>query len=259
MLTKRTRESSCSSARFHTREVLTSTPITPLSTRATPSTTRSAAYVSAWKPASPGVSTRLILRSFHSRWQSDPDRDMLRRCSCSSQSETVVPCSMLPSRFVCSASKSRASTRDVFPTPRCPATAMLRIFVGSVAGMRDATRAGDRPQLVERGDRGAGDLAEALLELLLRDAELLRDLLVGRRPAQPRLELADGPFDVAGAGPDGARHPVHRAELVDDLALDPRHRVRLELHVAGRVVALDRANQSQQAVRDEVALVHVGR
>src|SRR3954447_12882618 len=76
MLTKRTRESSCSSARFHTREVLTSTPITPLRTRTTPSTTRSAAYVSAWKPASPGVSTRLILRSFHSRWQSEPERDM---------------------------------------------------------------------------------------------------------------------------------------------------------------------------------------
>ena len=76
MLTKRTRESSYSSARFHTRAVLTSTPITPLSTTTTPSTTRSAANVSAWKPASPGVSTRLILRSFHSRWQSEPERDM---------------------------------------------------------------------------------------------------------------------------------------------------------------------------------------
>src|SRR5207244_3575428 len=134
MLTKRTRESSCSSARFHTREVLTSTPITPLRTTTTPSTTRSAAYVSAWKPASPGVSTRLILRCFHSRWQSEPESDIPRRCSCSSQSETVVPCSTLPSRFVFPASKSRASTREVFPTPRWPATAMLRIFVGSVAG-----------------------------------------------------------------------------------------------------------------------------
>ena len=69
MFTKTTRESSYSSARFQTRDVLTSTPITPLSTTTTPSTTRSAANVSAWKPASPGVSTRLILRSCHSRWQ----------------------------------------------------------------------------------------------------------------------------------------------------------------------------------------------
>ena len=102
------------------------------------------------------------------------------------------------------------------------------------------------------------DLAETLLELLLRDAELLRDLLVGRRAADPRLQLADRTLDLAGAGADGARHPVHRAKLVDDLALDPGHRVRLELHVARRVVALDRADQAEQAVGDEVALVHVG-
>ena len=104
MLTKRTRESSCCSARCHTRAVLTSTPITPLSTTTTPSTTRSAANVSAWKPVSPGVSIRLIFRSFHSRWQSAPERDIARFCSCSSQSETVVPCSTLPSRLIFSAS-----------------------------------------------------------------------------------------------------------------------------------------------------------
>src|SRR4029079_3876744 len=45
----------------------------------------------------------------------------------------------------------------------------------------------------------------------------------------------------------------------DELALDPGHGVRLELHVARRVVALDRADQAEQAVGDEVALVHVGR
>ena len=99
-----TRESSCCSARCHTRAVLTSTPITPLSTTTTPSTTRSAANVSAWKPVSPGVSIRLIFRSFHSRWQSAPERDIARFCSCSSQSETVVPCSTLPSRLIFSAS-----------------------------------------------------------------------------------------------------------------------------------------------------------
>src|SRR5579884_62298 len=373
MLTKRTRESSSSSARFQTRLVLTSTPITPLSTTTTPSTTRSAAYVSAWKPASPGVSTRLILRSFHPRWQSEPESDIPRFCSCSSQSETVVPCSTVPSRFVCPDSNNSASTREVFPTPRWPATATLRIFVGSVAGIgvvsssvassrivsppfaaerrlegggrahrrdvglepenrlrvelgdprfgdpehladlperqllvvverddellalrepRDrvgerllllghreralrvrgalvldrvderhlvaATRARDGPQLVERRDRGAGDLAEALLELLLADPELLGDLLVGRRSAEPGLELADRALDVARAGANGARDPVHGAQLVDDLALDASHGIRLELHVARRVVALDRPDQPEQAVRDEVALVDVG-
>src|SRR5579884_226781 len=350
MFTNTTRESACSSARFQTRDVFTSTPITPLRTTRTPSTTRSAAYVSAWNPASPGVSITLIFRPCHSRWQSEPESDIWRRCSCSSQSETVVPCSTLPSRLVFPAWKSSASTSEVLPTPRWPATATLRSFVDSVAGIGDvsssgrfephripvrparpagrrplqsgrgagrgqvrletqdglrvqlrdarlgdaehladlaqgellvvverhdellalrqagdgvgerllllgdgeralgigrslvldrvdqrhlvAARAGDRPELVQRRDRGARDLPQALLELVLAQAELLGDLLVGRRPAQPPLELPDRPLDLAGAGPHGARHPVHRAQLVDDLALDARHGVRLELDVA---------------------------
>src|SRR5581483_5831652 len=72
-----------------------------------------------------------------------------------------------------------------------------------------------------------------------------------------RLERGDRSLDVAGAGADRARDPVHRPQLVDDRALDPRDRVRLELDVPLRVVALDRADQAEQAVRDEVALVDV--
>src|SRR5581483_6529133 len=69
----------------------------------------------------------------------------------------------------------------------------------------------------------------------------------------------DRALDVAGARTHGTRHPVHRTELVDDRALDPCNRVRLELHVAIRVVALDRADQAEQPVRDEIALVDVRR
>ena len=88
---------------------------------------------------------------------------------------------------------------------------------------------------------------------------LLGDLLVGRRAVQLRLELGDRALDVAGSSAHGPRHPVHRAELVDDRALDARDRVRLELDVAVGVVALDRADQAEQAVRDEVALLDVRR
>src|SRR5579864_2006940 len=135
MLTNTTRDSSYSSARAHTRELFTSTPMTPLRTTSAPSTTRSAAYVSAWKPASPGQSMRLILRSCHSRWESVPESDIWRRCSSSSQSLTVVPCSIEPSRFVFPAWNSSTSTSEVLPTPRWPTTAMLRILPGSLAGM----------------------------------------------------------------------------------------------------------------------------
>ena len=85
------------------------------------------------------------------------------------------------------------------------------------------------------------------------------DLLVGRRARQLGLELGDRPLDVARAGAHGARHPVHRAQLVDDRALDPRDRVGLELDVAVGVEALDRADQPEEPVGDEVTLVDVGR
>ena len=92
-----------------------------------------------------------------------------------------------------------------------------------------------------------------------RDPDLLGDLLVGRRAAERRLELADRPLDLPRPRPHRPRHPVERAQLVDDRAADPRDRVRLELDVPLRVVAVDRAHQPEQPVRDEVGLVDVRR
>ncbi len=147
MFTNTTRERPASSARCQWRLVWTSTPITALTVKRAPSTTRSAAIASPWNPASPGVSIRLILRPCHSRWATDAERDIWRRCSSSSQSLTVDPDSTVPRRFVAPDWKSSASTSDVFPVPRCPTTATLRIFPGS-APMRwlppcDAVCAGD--------------------------------------------------------------------------------------------------------------------
>src|SRR3954470_9948900 len=114
-----------------------------------------------------------------------------------------------------------------------------------------------RPQLVERDDGGVGDLHQALLELLDRDAELLGHLLVRGRAVQAVLELPVDALDLAGAGADGARHPVEGAQLVDDRALDARDRVGLELDLALGVEALDRVDQADEAVGDEVGLLHV--
>src|SRR6266508_3324312 len=141
MLTKRTRARPSSEARCQTREVPTSTPITPLSTKSAPSTTWSAAIASPWKPGSPGASIRLIFRSCQFRWASAEESDIWRLCSSSSQSVTVVPPSIVPRRFTAPVWKSRASTSDVLPTPRCPTTATLRIFPGSWA-MRECLLGG---------------------------------------------------------------------------------------------------------------------
>ena len=101
------------------------------------------------------------------------------------------------------------------------------------------------------------DLQQRLLELLDRDLELGGHLLVGRRALQPMLELLVGPLDLAGPRADRARHPVERAQLVDDRALDARDRVGLELDLALEVEALDRADQADEPVGDEVGLVDV--
>src|SRR3954463_3343876 len=349
MFTKKTRDSASFSARSQTRPVLTSTPMTAQTTTSAPSTTISDAIVSPWKLASPGVSIRLILRPCQSTCVSAAPMDVARRCSSSSQSETVVPCSIEPRRLVAPPSKSSASTSDVLPVPRCPTTATLRIFPGSRAGMRCATscwstlwataggdlaplssrfatlagagglgghgartarearleaqdrlrvqlrdarlgdpehvadladgqllvvverddellplgqagdcvaervaelglcqralrvgpgrvldgvdqrhlvarRAGDRPELVERRDRGARDVGQGVVQLFLLEPELLGELGVRRRAVQDALEVGHRALDVTGAAADGARHPVEGAELVDDRALDACNR-----------------------------------
>ena len=80
------------------------------------------------KLGSPGVSIRLTLTSRHSNEASDAEMDMPRDFSSSSASETVVPSATEPSRVVAPASNSRASCSDVFPLPRWPTRATLRIL-----------------------------------------------------------------------------------------------------------------------------------
>src|SRR5215216_129067 len=359
MFTKTSRATPSSCARCHRRCVPTSTPITALTTNTADSHTRSAPRASAMKDGSPGVSIRLIFTSRQSKEASDAEMDMLRDFSSSSESETVVPSATEPSLVVAPASNNKASCNDVFPLPRWPTRATLRILsaacgmpsplprteggrlpsvpqvvslqpglqaqhglrvelgdarlghpehladlaqgqvlvvverdhellplgqrgdrvgqavleLGGVEQLlrvrrvrvverveqRDLIAGGvrDRPQLVERDDRGVGDLHQALLELLDRDAQLAGHLLVGRRPVEPVLELAVHALDLAGAGADGARHPVQRAQLVDDRALDAGDRVGLELDLALGIEALDRVDQADQAVGDEVGLLDV--
>ena len=69
----------------------------------------------------------------NSVWQIEAASDIRRRCSSSSQSETVEPCSTVPRRLVAPDWNSIASTREVFPVPRCPTTATFRILPGSTA------------------------------------------------------------------------------------------------------------------------------
>ncbi len=106
----------------------TSTPITALTTKTAASQTRRAPRASATNEGSPGVSIRLTFVPFHSNEARLALIDMPRAFSSSSESDTVVPSSTEPNRFVAPASKSSASIKEVFPLPRCPTRATLRIL-----------------------------------------------------------------------------------------------------------------------------------
>src|SRR5215211_5577260 len=405
MLTNSRRARSSSSARCHSRVVVTSTPITALTTKMADSQTRRAPSASATNDGSPGVSMRLTLRSSHSNEDSAAEIDIWRAFSSLSASDTVVPSTTEPSRLTAPAWWRSASCSDVLTQPRCPTRDTLRIRSGGLcirsplsppepitlpkcgrppaagasakrgrppaasggagstakrdrpsaacggAGstaldlrrrrllaeprahpqhglgveLRDARlghaehladlaqgevlvvvegddellalgqardRVGDavvelglvhdlgrvgrlgvlegveqrdlvtarvrhRPELVEGRDGRVRDLDQRVVEVLGRDLEIGGHLLVGGGTMEPVLELDVGPLDVARPGPHGPRHPVQRAQFVDDGPLDARDGVGLEPDLAVGLEALDRRDQAAEPVRDEVGLVHV--
>ena len=137
MFTKIRRATPSSAARVHSRWVETSTPITPLTTNTADSHTRSAPSASAMNDGSPGVSIRLTFTSRQANDASAAEIDIPRACSSWSESDTVVPSATVPSRVVAPASNSRASCSDVFPLPRWPTRATLRIL-SAACGMPGA-------------------------------------------------------------------------------------------------------------------------
>ena len=67
------------------------------------------------------------------------------------------------------------------------------------------------------------------------------------------MSLLEGPR----FGPDRPRHPVDGPQLVDDRALDPGNRVRLELDLPDRIEPLDRVDQPDDPVAHQVGLLDV--
>ena len=139
MFTNTTRARPRSAASFQARDVPTSTPMTPETVTRAPSTTRAVVRSSPWKLGSPGTSIRLSLRSCQVACSRDIEIESWRLCSSSSESETVVPDSTVPSRLTAPDWKRSASTSDVFPVPRWPTTATLRILAGSGMGFSSSS------------------------------------------------------------------------------------------------------------------------
>src|SRR6478672_2828808 len=73
---------------------------------------------------------RLTLWPFHSKGATAKESEKPRACSSGSWSQTVVPSSTRPSRFVAPAMWRSASASVVLPDPPWPTIATLRIFSG---------------------------------------------------------------------------------------------------------------------------------
>src|SRR5262245_11911152 len=112
------------------------------------------------------------------------------------------------------------------------------------------------PLLVEADEvHGAGFGLEPF-ELLGRDLHFFRNLAVGGRPAQFGFRLLAGGFDLAGLAADEARHPVHRAQLVEHRPANARYAIRFELDAAAEIEGFDRVHQAEDAGGDQVIQIH---
>jgi len=74
---------------------------------------------------------------------------------------------------------------------------------------------------------------------------------------QLALEFRVRLLERARLGSHRPRHPVDRTELVEDRALDTRDGVRLELVAAVEIELLDGIDETEDAVADEIGLLHV--
>ena len=90
------------------------------------------------------------------------------------------------------------------------------------------------------------------------DPEMIRDLPVGRGPLQARLHLRVRLLELPMFEADGARHPVERTQLVDDGASNPGNGVGLELDVPVEFELLQRIDETEHPVGDQVGLLHAG-
>src|SRR5581483_8342665 len=112
-------------------------------------------------------------------------------------------------------------------------------------------------QILEAKEAHLADLREQLLVLVERHAELRGDLLLGGRTAEAALELVGDLLDQARLLAHAARHPVERAEVVQDRAADAELRVGREERLLGGIVLADRVEEPDDAPGDEVVELDV--
>src|SRR5215217_90266 len=244
MLTKTIRDNPSDEARSQSRLVVTSTPITPLTTNTAPSQTRRAARASATKLGSPGVSIRLILRSSQPNDERLAEIDISRAFSSGAESDTVLPSATEPSRLIAPAVNRRASFTDVFPLPRWPTKATLRILFGdSCAIDLLPRRAGLCRLLRQRGLQGRVHRGHAVHVRERQHAPQRGG--VGHHQAQLLAAPHQPPGEVEDHLDGGGVEVAAVGQVDDQRQHVVRHRVEQLLAYAGGVGHVDLAAQAR--------------
>src|SRR5437867_732797 len=118
----------------------------------------------------------------------------------------------------------RGDQIDALPREQRPERILLVLLEAAL--QVQALLAASEAEVLEAEEAHLADAGEQLLVGLEREPELARDLLLPRRPAQRALERVRRLLDQARLLPHAARHPVERAQMVQDRAAAQRSRRR---------------------------------
>ena len=106
--------------------------------------------------------------------------------------------------------------------------------------------------ILQAGQIEAADLHQPLVILLQGDAQLGGDFLLRGRTLQALLRNGDGGFDLFRLTALLARRPVQTAQAIENRSADLVFGVRLQLDVVDGIEIVDRRDQAEHAVRNQV-------
>ena len=124
----------------------------------------------------------------------------------------------------------------------------IRIGQRLEQGRLEAIGSARVPRLIQGDHARVRDAQQRGVQFLRVDRHLRGQLGVGRHPMQAGRQRGRCLLDLARLAADAPRHPVKRAQLVEDRAPDPRAGIRLEPDRRGRLEPLHGLDETTESV-----------
>ena len=112
---------------------------------------------------------------------------------------------------------------------------------------------------IEADERGGPNFGEEFVKSRQGKIQRIGRFLVGRNATVPLFERLHGALHLTGLAMDGARGPVHAAQLVQYRTANPHARVRFEGRSDAGIVLADGIQQSHHSSAVQVVAVHMRR